>query len=723
MAAPERPADSHGEFDETRAVEAAHDDGWKRIGPYRLIQRIGDGGMGEVWLAQQLEPVQRQVAIKLIKPGMDSARVIARFEAERQTLALMDHPAISKVFEAGTTPEGRPYFAMEYVRGDAITTYCDRQRLTVRERIELFIQLCDGVQHAHQKGIIHRDLKPSNVLVSETDDRPIPRIIDFGIAKAMAQPLTERSLMTEMGSLVGTPEYMSPEQAEMTPLDVDTRSDVYSLGLLLYELLVGVLPFDREALRNAPLDEVRRTIREVEAPRPSTQATRVGDSAEVAARRQTQPGRLASLLRGDLDWVTKKALEKERSRRYATANALAMDLRRHLLNEPVLAGPPSAIYRVGKFVRRHRVAAAAGGAIALLLVAFAATMAVQAGRIARERDRANQEAATAKQVSDFMVSLFRGFDPSEARGNTLTAREVLSRGARRIDEDLRDQPQVQARMRATIGTVYTGLGLYAEAEAILKEAMQAQQRVLGEDSAETLATEHALANAYWYQRKYSEAEPLYVNVVNRRTRALGVDHRDTLQANFDLASVYLIQKRWPEYEKLGLETLARQRRVLGDTHFDTLSSLNNLNNFYYLQGRYAEAEPIGREVFTVRARTLGPDHPSTLLAQHNLAANMDRLGLADAAEKLFLDVLDRRQRVLGKEHPSTATTLHILAASYARRKRYTEAEPLALSAHEAVRKTLGEDHQTTRDIAALLAAIYDGAGRPREAAEWRTRTK
>src|SRR5262245_20879855 len=274
MASPPRPAGDDSEFDETRAVETARDDGWRRIGAYRLIQRIGEGGMGEVWLAQQLEPVQRQVALKLIKPGMDSARVIARFEAERQTVALMDHPAIAKVFDAGTTPEGRPYFAMEYVRGDPITLHCDRQRLSVSERVELFIQLCDGVQHAHQKGIIHRDLKPSNVLVSTTDDRPVPRIIDFGIAKAMAQPLTERSLLTEMGSFVGTLEYMSPEQAEMTPVDVDTRSDVYSLGLLLYELLVGSLPFDRDSMREASFDEVRRTIREVDAPRPSTQVTR-----------------------------------------------------------------------------------------------------------------------------------------------------------------------------------------------------------------------------------------------------------------------------------------------------------------------------------------------------------------------------------------------------------------------------------------------------------------
>jgi non-specific serine/threonine protein kinase/serine/threonine-protein kinase len=312
--------------------------------------------MGEVWLAEQTEPIRRQVAMKVIKAGMDSAQVIARFEAERQALALMDHPAIATVFDGGTTPQGRPYFAMEYVKGEPITVYCDRHQLSTKERLGLFTQVCEGVQHAHQKGIIHRDLKPSNVLVTIQDDRPVPKIIDFGVAKATARQLTERSLFTELGILIGTPEYMSPEQAEMGVLDIDTRTDIYALGVLLYELLTGVLPFDSRELRQAGLSEIQRIIREKDPSRPSTRISRDGPgSTEAAKNRHTEPRRLVSELRGDLDWITMRALEKDRTRRYQTANALAMDVRRHLNDEPAAAGPPSASYRAIKFMRRHRV--------------------------------------------------------------------------------------------------------------------------------------------------------------------------------------------------------------------------------------------------------------------------------------------------------------------------------------------------------------------------------
>jgi non-specific serine/threonine protein kinase/serine/threonine-protein kinase len=694
------------------------------FGPYRLLQRLGEGGMGEVWLAEQLRPVRRQVAIKIVKAGMDTAQVVARFEVERQALAVMDHPAIAKVFDGGTTPEGRLYFAMEYVRGEAITSYCDRQRMPIPERLELFIQLCDGVQHAHQKGIIHRDLKPSNVLVSVADDRPLPRIIDFGIAKAVAQPLTERPLFTEIGGFLGTPEYMSPEQAELTPVDVDTRSDVYSLGVLLYELLVGTLPFEGGDLRRAGVDEIRRTIREKDPLRPSTRITQSGPASIPAAEhRRSEPAKLAAVLRGDLDWITMKALEKDRTRRYQTANALALDVRRHLNDEPVLAGPPGAAYRTRKFVRRHRTGVAAGTALVVLLLAFAAIMTVQAGRIARERDRANQEAATATQVSDFLVGMFRVSDPSEARGNTLTAREILATGAVQLEGGLRDQPQVQARLQATIGAVYTGLGMYAAAQPLLERALQTQKQVLGEDSPESLTTANHLANVYWYQGKFQQAEHLYRDIVQRRRRVLGDDHPDTLRANYDLASAYAAQKRWDEFERLGRDVLAKQRRVLGDAHADTLSSLNNLQYFYYEQGRYAEAERLAVEVSEGRRRLHGDDHPETLGALHNVATIYDALGRYSEAEPLYLRTLAASRRVLGDDHAQTCRTFSTLASMYMRQRRYREAESAALAAYRGYVKGFGEDHDVTRSAVERLAKLYTAAGQPEKAREWRAKLK
>jgi non-specific serine/threonine protein kinase/serine/threonine-protein kinase len=694
------------------------------FGPYRFLQRLGEGGMGEVWLAEQLRPIRRQVAIKIVKAGMDSAQVVARFEAERQALAVMDHPAIAKVFDGGTTPEGRPYFAMEYVRGEAITSYSDRQHLPIRERLELFIQLCDGVQHAHQKGIIHRDLKPSNVLVSVAEDRPIPRIIDFGIAKAVAQPLTERPLFTEIGGFLGTPEYMSPEQAELTPVDVDTRSDVYSLGVLLYHLLVGALPFDSAGLRQGSVDEIRRTIREKDPLRPSTRINRSGDASfTVAEQRRTQPAKLAAVLRGDLDWITMKALEKDRTRRYQTANAFALDVRRHLKHEPVSAGPPTAAYRTRKFVRRHRVGVAAVTAVVALVVAFAAIMTVQAGRIARERDRANQEAATATQVSDFLTGMFRVADPSEARGKTLTAREILAKGALQLEGNLRDQPQVQARLQATIGAVYTGLGMYADAQLLLERALQTQKQVLGEDSHESLATANQLANAYWYQEKYQEAELLYDDIVHRRTRMLGEDHPDTLRTAYDLASTYAGQKRWSDFERLGRDVLTRQRRVLGAGHVDTLGSLNHLQYFYFNHGRYAEAEPLAVEIVEGRRRLLGDDHPDTLSAFHNVATIYDGLRRYSEAEQMYLKALAGSRRVLGDEHAQTCRTLSRLAAMYMKQRRYQEAESAALAAYQGYVKGLGAAHERTRSVAEQLGDLYTASGQKDKARQWRAKLR
>jgi len=684
--------------------------------------------MGEVWLAEQVRPVRRQVAVKIIKAGLDTAQVVARFEAERQALALMDHPAIAKVFDAGSTPEGRPYFAMEHVRGESLTTYCERRNLSLRERLDLFVHICEGVQHAHQKGIIHRDLKPSNILLTLQDDRPVPKIIDFGVAKAASQPLTEHTLYTSAGGFVGTPEYMSPEQAEGGG-NVDTRTDVYALGVVLYELLTGVLPFDRQMFAAKGLDEIRRTIREVDPPRPSTRVTRLESAspAETGAHR-TEQSRLASSLRGDLDWITMKALEKDRTRRYGSASDLAADIRRHLTNQPVLAGPPTALYRSQKFVLRHRFGVVAAGVVLLVLVAFAATMTVQAGRIARERDRANTEAhranleaSAARQVSGFLVNLFRVSDPSEARGATLTAREILDKGSRDVEKTLTGQPEVQARLQTTIGGVYTGLGLYNEARVQLERAAATQEKVLGEQHVETLTTLHRLADAYWYQGRLDDAEKLYRRVSERRTALLGEEHVDTLRARFELASVYAMKQRWTEAESLAVETLATQRRVLGPTHADTLSSMNNLQAIYYSQRRYPDAERIARDVFHVRRSTMGADHPSTLMSAHNLASILTPLGRDDEAITLCRDTIARKRRVLGESHPDTAFTEGLLSTMYRKQGRFTEAEELALVAYDTLHKGLGEDHVRTVDTVNMLVKLYDAWKKPAKAAEWRTR--
>jgi eukaryotic-like serine/threonine-protein kinase len=684
------------------------------IGPYRLLQPLGEGGMGTVWLAEQTRPIRRQVALKIIKAGMDTAQVVARFEAERQALALMEHPAIARVFDAGATPQGRPYFAMEYVHGESITAYCARQKVPLGDRLGLFLQVCDGVQHAHQRGVIHRDLKPSNILVAVQDDHPVPKIIDFGVAKAITRSLTDRTLQTELGSIIGTPEYMSPEQAEMSGLDVDTRTDVYALGAILYELLTGTPVFEALALHGKSLEEIRRTIREVDPPRPSTRATtRVRTSREHGG---VLPA--ASALKGDLDWIVMKALEKDRTRRYGSASDIAADVRRHLNDQPVLAGPPSTTYRLRKFARRHRLGVTTGAALAVLLVAFVGSLAVQARRIAQERDRANREAAMASQVSDFLVGLFRVSDPSEARGNSLTARELLDKGAVQIDQSLRAQPDVQARLQLTIGTVYTSLGLYASAEPMLRRAIETLRRTGGGESAPTLAAEHDLADLYWYQERYSDAEALYEHVVAGRIRILGLEHRDSLKAKFDLASVYLQQKRWDAFDPLASDTLRAQQRVLGETDPDTISSMNNLASSYYSRRRYGDALPIALRVLSLRTTVLGPEHPLTYTATHNVATNYDWLERPAEAEAMYLKALAGRKRVLGVQHPLAAQTVNELARMHIRHGRYREAEALLLG---FIRELPSESSPNGRALVPVLVSLYEKSGESSKAAVWRAK--
>jgi eukaryotic-like serine/threonine-protein kinase len=628
-----------------------------QVGPYRLLQRIGEGGMGEVWLAEQTRPVRRQVALKIIKAGMDSAQVVARFEAERQALALMDHPAIAKVFDAGTTPQGRPYFAMEYVRGEPITAYCDRHRLTTPERLGLFIHVCEGVQHAHQKGIIHRDLKPSNVLVTIQDDHPVPKIIDFGVAKATAQPLTEHSLFTELGAMIGTPEYMSPEQAEMGGLDIDTRTDVYALGVMLYELLTGALPFNRDELRSAGLMAIVWTIREKEPPRPSTRIAQLGAaSTEAAHRRHTEPARLASELRGDLDWITMKALEKDRTRRYDTVMGLGNDVRRHLRNEPVVASPPSTTYRVGKFVRRHRFGVAAASVAMVAVIGFAATMAVQAERIARERDRANREAEAAQRVSDFLVGLFNVADPNEIRGNGITAREVLDTGAAKIDRELKGQPLVQAQLMATMGRVYGNLGLYSKALPLQESALAIRRKLLGEQNLDVASSKIGLTDTLLHRGEYERARSLDEQALAVRERLLGSEAPAVADALHDLGNVFFRQGKHDEAQRQ-LERALAIREKLSPDSTDVANTLNSLGNIAFMRGRYTEARRLFERTVAIREEALGPDNPLLAQTLNNLALVYTFSNEPAGARRLLERAIHIQEKALGPKHPDLATGL------------------------------------------------------------------
>jgi serine/threonine protein kinase/tetratricopeptide (TPR) repeat protein len=464
-----------------------------QIGPYRLLQMLGEGGMGEVWLAEQKTPIHRTVALKLIKAGMDTKTVIARFESERQALALMDHPAIARVFDAGSTPEGRPYFVMEYVPGLPITEYCDKHQLTVKERLELFMQVCDGVQHAHQKAIIHRDLKPSNVLVAEQEGKAVPKIIDFGLAKATAQRLTEKTLFTELGVMMGTPEYMSPEQADMGEQNIDTRTDVYSLGVILYQLLVGVLPFETKAMRAAGLEAILRAIREQEPAKPSTRIRSMGPASSLsAANRREDPRTFARHIRGELDWITMKALEKERSRRYGSPAELRADIQHHLANEPVAAHPPSTRYRAGKYIRRHRLAVGFAASVVVLLVAFAATMAVQAVRISRERDRAekNREEAT-KQAQLALDTIYLVVTDADNRlrdiaGTGELRKELIEGAMKNLDQISRSAATANWADRTMgvalqrMGDFYAQMGMTGEQIEVENQALTIFHRLMKE---------------------------------------------------------------------------------------------------------------------------------------------------------------------------------------------------------------------------------------------------
>ena len=746
----EPPESEENEPSPTASLDSLTERPGGRIDKYKLLRILGEGGMGIVYLAQQEEPIQREVALKVIKPGMDSKRVIARFEAEKQALALMQHPHIAGVYDAGLTLTGRPYFVMEYVKGVPITEHCDRQRLTIEQRLRLFQQICHAVHHAHQKGIIHRDIKPSNILISLENDRPIPKIIDFGVAKATGKPLTDHTLQTEDTQLLGTPEYMSPEQADMANEDIDTRSDIYSLGVLLYAMLTGVLPFDSDALREGGVENIRRVIRETDPKIPSTRLTKLGEEAEkLAESRRTEVATLAKKLHKELEWIPLKAMRKERSQRYRSASELADDIENYLKGAPLMAGPLTTGYRLRKFLRRHK--ALVGGVAAVLFVSVIGTIVSiifamgQADALAQQASALAQNKAMAEFLNKDILEPFaaESFKPVDVRA-------VFDAAAERLETRLADYPLLEASMRFTFGNIYAHqFGDYDAAVQNLERALKLKQSEPG--GSPDFGTMNYLGVAYARAGKYREAEAMFRDLVksmekNHEEQATKPDplyyaaqshlgNTLRLLGRYDEAEPYLreapLHPWWDKgqpREQLYVGRIAHLLRDRGlydqaEQIYDNLlrtsqssqtalywSTMTNLGMLHILQGRLDDAATLLEKALAESRKGLGDEHFLTAAIKTALAVLRTKEGNHAEAGLLFEAALKNMQGRMHDDHPELLETKGYFGVLLREQHRYDEAEKLLSEVLQDLSEKLGPDHPQTLKTMYELALLYNEKG-------------
>ena len=680
----------------------------RQLGPYRLIRVLGEGGMGQVFLAEQSHPVKRQVALKILRFTIASKHLEARFKAERQAMGRLDHPNIGKLLEAGTTDEGVPFFAMELIDGEPITTYCDDNFLSLEERLRIFVPVCRGAAHAHNRLVLHRDLKPSNVMVAEIDGQAFPKIIDFGIAKGLGESLTSGAFATQDG-LLGTPAYMSPEAIGLGG-EVDTRSDVFSLGVLLYELLAGELPWDQSG--NSPAAVIKQRM-EHDPQRPSTQLTDTEPATrqEVAVRRGLEPAELPRRLRGDLDWIVMKAIAREPDERYPSAAELGDEIERYLRNEPVSARPPTATYLLRKLVHRHR-AGFAGAAIALAAVVLGIVgTSVGLVRARQAEQRAVAEAAAArqaqsevKQVADFLVDLFAINDPGETLGNTVTARELLDRGAVEIRDRLAEQPLTRARLMDTMAVAYRQLGLPKPAVPLIEEALDARQSDLGPEHPDTVQSRVELGRLYWLAGRYEEAQSTLEEALAQRERALGREHPDVAEVLDHLGSVYNVQASWEPAREALTRALSIRESAFGAGSLEAAASLDDLGVLLLDQGEYGDAIVYLQRALDIRERLLGSHHPEVATTCNGLGIALDREDQPEAAQEMHQRALAIREKVFGADSPDVAQSLTNLASTYVTQGLLEKAEPALLRALDIWERQLGPDH---RRLAVALFNLGD----------------